>query len=64
MWPRDKLFSDGCFFVTHCQCIDAKDDGQIAGDGQHSRGIVIELVEQVETNDTGYDYGNKQEYRY
>jgi hypothetical protein len=52
------LFGDGWFLVTHGQCIDAKDDGQIAGDGKHSRSIVIELVEQVETDDTGYNYGN------
>ena len=65
LWPVQLFgFGDRCFLVMHSQCIDAKYDGQVAGDGQYSGGVVIKLVEQVETGDTGYNYGNKQEDRY
>jgi hypothetical protein len=59
-----KLFYDRRLFIAHAQGIDAAYDGQIAGDGEYSRGIIVRLIEKVVAGETGNYYGNKQEYRY
>ena|SRR5581483_647707 len=57
-----KLSGDGLPpALTHAQRIDAEYHGQVAGDDQHRRNIVVRLTKEMIAGKTGNHYGNQQE---